>query len=383
MNLTWKLALLTLLAPVVCHASGFALYDISAAGQAMAHAYICGVDDPSAVWYNPAALAGLEGTQLSINSTWMHTETTFTPSGSDSTIDAVPQNLFPTNVFLSHQFDDGLSLGFGAYSPFAFKTEWPAGSLAAAINRKSELRTLFLTSSVGLKLSPNVSVGGGLDFVYADTTLEREYLPGLSTRIDADTTNLGFNLGVLIDTNSNFKLAATYKSKVDLDLDGNDAQVSIPLPAQLMIGASTSYDRFVFEGDFVWTGWSRFSALIVDYDSRFDPDVVLLREWEDHWSFRFGTEYRYNDELVFRGGYSYDRTPVPLRALDPFLPDARRTGLSAGFGWSDPKWGFDFGYTHLFFKDEIAPSDSFAGPYAAGDYTQNHDLLSGGFTFRW
>lgn len=399
MNLTWKLVLLLLLAPVISHAAGFALYDISAAGQAMAHAIICRVDDPSAVWYNPAALAGLEGTQLAINSTWMHTEAGFTPAGSDFTIQAVHQNLFPSNFFLSHQFSDGLTLGFGAYTPFAFRTEWPAGSLAASISRKAELRTLYLTPSVGFQLSPNVSVGGGFDLVYGSTTLEREALPfsqPISLHINADTTNVGFNLGALIDTNSNFKLAATYKSKVDLDMDGDgqvaifryaslsrSAHVTIPLPAQFMMGASTSYDRMVFEGDFVWTGWSRFSALGIDFNSHFAPDITLLREWESRWSFRFGTEYRWTDELALRGGYSYDRSPVPLLSLDPFLPDAQRQGLSAGFGWDDPKWGFDFGYTHLFFKDQPAPVDSFSGPEAAGVYDNSHDLLSAGFTYRW
>jgi long-chain fatty acid transport protein len=399
MKLTWKLALVLLLAPMICHAAGFALYDISAAGQAMAHAYICRVDDPSAVWYNPAALAGLEGTQLAVNSTWMHTDARFTPTGSDFTIQAVPQNLFPSNFFLSHQFNDGLTLGFGVYTPFAFRTEWPSGSAAASISRKAELRTLYLTPSVGFQLSPNVSVGGGFDFVYADTTLENEsYLFGqlVSSRINADTTNVGFNLGVLIDTNSNLKLAATYKSKVDLDMDGDgriaafpslslsrSAQVSLPLPAQFMVGASTSYDRFVFEGDFVWTGWSRFQALGIDYHSHLVPDSTLLREWESRWSFRLGTEYRWSDELALRGGYSYDRSPEPLRSLDPILPDGQRQGLSAGFGWGDPKWGFDFGYTHLFFKNESSPVDSFAGPDAAGDYSNSHDLLSAGFTYRW
>lgn len=386
MKLTSKFALLLLLAPLVCHAAGYALYDISAAGQAMAQAIICRVDDPSAVWYNPAALSGLEGTQLAVNSTWMHTDAHFTPAGLDFTIHAVPQNLFPSNFFLSHQFSDGLTMGFGVYSPFAFRTEWPSGSVAASINRKAELRTLFVSPSIGMRLSPNVSVGGGFDLVYGDSSFEREsYRFGqpVTSTINTNATNVGFNLGALIDTNSDFKLAATYKSKVDLDMDGDHAHVSIPLPAQFMMGASTSYDRMVFEGDFVWTGWSRFNAFGIDYNSHLTPDFVVLREWESRWSFRFGAEYRWSDELAFRGGYSYDRSPEPLRSLDPILPDAQRQGLSAGFGWRDPKWGFDFGYTHLFFKEESSPIDNFYGPDAAGVYSNSHDLLSAGFTYRW
>ena len=51
------LSLLTLmLIPVICSASGYALYEMNARAHGMAHAYIARVDDASAVWYIPGQL---------------------------------------------------------------------------------------------------------------------------------------------------------------------------------------------------------------------------------------------------------------------------------------------------------------------------------------
>lgn len=217
-----KLSLVLLLLPILGHAAGFAFYDIGAAASGQANAYICRVDDPTAIWYNPAALANLEASQFSVNSTWLHTETDFTSDLTTLTYHSQPQNLAPTSAFYTHQFADGLVFGFGVYAPYTYKLEWPDNSSVSYLSETSKLRTLYFTPSVGYRISPNVSVGGGFDVVYADTAFTQN-LSGsnYASRIDADTVAYGFNAGILIDTNSNLRLAMTYKSKIDLDMDGD------------------------------------------------------------------------------------------------------------------------------------------------------------------
>lgn len=402
-----KLALIFLLLPGLCRAGGYAFYEMSAAAGGQANAYICRVDDPSAVWYNPAALVNLEGNQFSVGSTWLHTEADFTSNLNHVTFKAEPQNLLPIHAFYSHQFSDGLVLGFGAYTPYVFKFQWPEQSTVSYLSATSELRTLYFTPSVGYRISPNLSVGGGFDLVYADTTSavnipETNY----GSEINADTIDFGFNLGALIDTNSNVKFAITYKSKVDLNMDGDvsfsgalpgtlptpafvlpigEAHIDLPVPEQVMLGASTTYENWDFEVNLIWVNWDRFDNLRIAFDRNniIVRDLSIPREWHDTWSARLGAEYHWSDELSLKGGYIHDATPQPLRALDPIFADADRTGFALGIGWNDPKWGFDVGYTHLFFEDRTSPPDNFLTAYAAGKYTQSHDVLTVGFEYRW
>ena len=61
------LTLLAMLAlPVCIFANGFDIYEQSAEAVGLGGAFIAQADDPSAVFFNPAGIVQLEGTQLSV-----------------------------------------------------------------------------------------------------------------------------------------------------------------------------------------------------------------------------------------------------------------------------------------------------------------------------
>ena len=61
------LALLTVLAlPAFLFANGFDIYEQSAKAVGLGGAFIAQADDPSAIFFNPAGIVQLEGTQLSL-----------------------------------------------------------------------------------------------------------------------------------------------------------------------------------------------------------------------------------------------------------------------------------------------------------------------------
>src|SRR5262249_61495705 len=66
LRMTRACAWAVLLAPLVAHASGYAIYEQGAAALGMAGAYVASAHDATAEFYNPAALPRLEGSQLSI-----------------------------------------------------------------------------------------------------------------------------------------------------------------------------------------------------------------------------------------------------------------------------------------------------------------------------
>src|SRR5262249_52131609 len=77
LRMTRACAWAVLLAPLVAHASGYAIYEQGAAALGMAGAYVASAHDATAEFYNPAALTRLEGKQLSVGASWLNTHTSF------------------------------------------------------------------------------------------------------------------------------------------------------------------------------------------------------------------------------------------------------------------------------------------------------------------
>jgi long-chain fatty acid transport protein len=406
------LPLILVFIPVICSGSGYALYEMSARAHGMAHAYIVRVDDASAVWYNPAALTRIEGTEIYGSASWIHTSGDFTSLATGTTFDMVEGDFFPPNFYVAHQLSDNWSFGFGIYTPFGLRTEWPVGSLPSFVSQKADLKVLYATPSIAYRVTPYLSVGGGFDFTFTDLSLERNVNLAplapvvISNEVDSDGTAFGFNLGALVETNSNFDLAFTYKHKMEVDYEGStsftgippaltsffpegDIQLELPLPSQFMIGAATTYEKFSIEGDLIWTFWDDLDQITLDFllNTPALRDVIITRNFDNTWSFRIGVEYSLSDHWALRGGYFYDETPVPDQAVDPILPDGSRNSLTFGVGYIGEGWTFDVAYMALFIDGRTSPLNNFVTPpgnvAAAGDYSQNANLLAFGFGYKF
>ena len=397
--------LILMFVPVICSASGYALYEMNARAHGMAHAYIVRVDDASAVWYNPAALSRVEGSEIYASATWINTSGDFTPLATGFTIDAVEGNFFPPNFYYANQLSDNWVFGLGVYTPFGLRTEWPEGSLASFVSQKADLKVFYITPSIAYRITPNFSVGGGFDFAWSEVKLERQVnltpLAPLiiSNEVDSDGTEFGFNFGVLVETNSNIDFAFTYKHSMDVDYEGDtsftgvppaltsflpegEINLELPLPSQFMVGAATTYERFSIEGDLIFTFWDEFDSTILDFEQNTPAlrDVVITRNFENSWSLRLGVEYGLTDQWAIRGGYFYDETPVPDQAVDPILPDGSRNSISFGAGYTGEGWSFDVAYMALFIDDRTSPLNNFVTPpgniAAAGEYSTGANLLA-------
>ena len=94
--------------------------------------------------------------------------------------------------------------------------------------------------------------------------IDREHQVVASRNMDGDTTAFGYNLAVTARPVKNMNIALTYRSNMNLDLEGDanlltsasfvgsptysgGAEVSVPLPAVLAIAVSYSFDRLTVE----------------------------------------------------------------------------------------------------------------------------------------
>ena len=106
------------------YAGGFMLTEQSVAGLGRAYAGsgIVG-DDLSAVWYNPAGMVLLPGTQFQMGSVMAYLDLDVETNKGDTDNGAKHGVPIP-NMFFTHQMNEDMWFGFGITVPFGMATEY-------------------------------------------------------------------------------------------------------------------------------------------------------------------------------------------------------------------------------------------------------------------
>ncbi len=127
------LALLTVLAlPAFLFANGFDIYEQSAKAVGLGGAFIAQADDPSAIFFNPAGIVQLEGTQLSVGVCAIRPTMQFKTDGNPAMGTApgqtwtIKDHVWPIpNAYLTHRINNNISAGIGMFSHFGLGVNWP------------------------------------------------------------------------------------------------------------------------------------------------------------------------------------------------------------------------------------------------------------------
>ncbi|MEO1366394.1 MAG: outer membrane protein transport protein [Acidobacteriota bacterium] len=80
----------------------------------------------------------------------------------------------------------------------------------------------------------------------------------------------------------------------------------------------------------------------------------MIEDWDDTFSYRVGLQWRTSPTNEWRLGAVLDESPVPEETLRPSIPDAERTGVTVGYGYTGNRSTVDFYYMALFFDDITA-----------------------------
>ena len=257
--------------------SGFQLIEQNGSGLGNAYSgQAASVKDASAVFFNPANMTRVEGTQVAVSLEYIGVGTKFTDSG--STRPFLPTNP-PTpisaqlggtggdaggwtpvpNAYFTWQAGKSLWLGLGLNAPFGLKTEWDPTWMGRFHATKSEVKTYNINPSVAFKVNENYSLGAGVSYQKLDATLASAVpygglavgaaapygaaaqagilaqLGGLSglaregeATIEGDTWTWGYNFGLHAKLGQYGHLGATYRSKIKHELDGTVTFANAP-----------------------------------------------------------------------------------------------------------------------------------------------------------
>jgi len=376
----------------------------------MGGALVAQADDPSAIFFNPAGITQLDRTNVYLGVSLIFAGTKFAgvdPSPGFGVEDETKTMLFtPINAYITHTIRPGLAVGIGVFNPYGLGQDWENASTFSGrhIANEVDLKTFNINPTVAWSPSRYFSVGAGLQLLYAQVKLHQfiqRWDPNGSGLLDVGTLELtgdngldfGFNIGVRVVPDERFVIGATFRNQVTAEVDdgeadftqvssGNaalDAAVAAQFPADQqartkvklpwlasIAGAYTGLERWVFEVDFNITGWEEFEQLAFSFE---DPtlDTVRPQDYETKLSIRSGAGYDLTEDIQVRGGYYYDPTPQPEKAMSPLLADQDRHGITAGLGYARSSWTVDVFGLYIFTDErdnEGTSLDNFDGTYA-------------------
>ena len=393
--------------PLAAQAAGFALIEQS--GSGMGNAFAGGsaiAEDASTIYFNPAGMTYIEGTQLVGALHLIKPSAEFNNNGSlpgggrplgGSGGDAGDLAFVP-NIYFKTDLNDSIKLGIGINAPFGLKTEYDNGWIGRFQALKSEVKTVNINPAIAFKLNDQLSLGFGVSAMWAQATLTRavNFGPGGegSVKIKADDWGFGYNLGAIYQVTPDTRIGMAYRSKVDQHLEGDATftrpalvppaaapdgaiNANVSLPENFSVSAFSKLDdTWDLMGDITWTHWNRFKQLTI-----FRSSGALLSNTNENWDnsmrYSIGVNYHYSDSIKLRGGLAYDEEAVNDDFRTARIPGNDRKWLSLGAGWKvTPSSNIDVGYSHLFIssaKIDDNQTAAIVGPPGNGRLTGSYD----------
>ena len=405
--------------PLATYAAGFALIEQSASG--MGNAFAGGgsvAEDASTIYFNPAGMTYIEGTQLVGALHLIKPSSEFNNNGSVAGDFPGPSparalgNLggdagdlaFVPNAYFKMDYSDAIKLGIGVNAPFGLKTEYENGWIGRFQALKSEVKTININPALAFKVNDQLSLGFGVSAMWAQATLTRavNFPTGEgSVKIKGDDWGFGYNLGAIYQVTPDTRVSAAYRSKVNQRLEGDATFVrtagipnagaaadgainaSVSLPENLSLSVfSKLNDTWDVMGDVTWTHWSRFKQLAIVRSSG-----ALLSNTDENWDntmrYSIGANYHYSDAIKLRAGLAYDEEAVNDEFRTARIPGNDRKWLALGANWkASPSSSVDVGYAHLFISDANINDgrSGAANGTLKGTYDGSVDILSFQYT---
>ena len=391
-------------------ASGFAIIENSASGMGQAFAGAAAVaEDPSTIFFNPAGMMYLEGTQMTAGLHIVDTSTEFsnkgtTPIALTGTNEGgnAGDTFYIPNFYYVQDFAEKYKIGIGVNAPIGLATDYDNGWMGRYAATKSDVKTVNINPSIAFRANEKLSIGLGMDIQYMEATLKKDinqtYLgqSDAKVKVDGDSWALGFNGGFIYQYTPETRIGMHYRSKISHTLDGHvkyknlspyipltnqGAEADMDTPSSFSVSMTHDLNsRLTLLGDVTFTEWSNFNELKVEGD---DGSTVSLVEqnWDDTYRYSLGLKYQYNEQWIFRTGIARDETPTSNQYRTARIPGEDRDWLSLGASYSANKnLTIDVGYSHLWIDDSKL-KEEFTIPGSApgvleGEYDADVDILS-------
>lgn len=402
------LATAMLLAAGGANAAAFQLAEVSTSGLGRAYAGEAAIaDNASVVATNPALMSLFKTNQFSVGGVYVDSRinmngdveafvTTLkmrtTRYGSASERNVIPGAFVP-NLYFVAPVNDKFALGAGMNVNFGLKSEYGDSYDAGVFGGKTDLSAINLNLSGAYRVTEGLSLGLGVNAVYAKAQVERNagiiadtlnddqvktalktvdrqtVIPDYLTSKDKSVVSLqdraawgfGWNAGVMYQFNEANRIGLAYHSKVDIDFTdrtatsleakvikaGKKGDLTLKLPDYLELsGFHQLTDKFAVHYSYKYTHWSRLTKLHASFEDgkkAFDKEL----QYSNNSRVALGASYNLDEKLTLRAGIAYDQA-ASRHHRSAAIPDTDRTWYSLGATYKfTPNLSVDLGYAYL------------------------------------
>nr|AAF97575.1 outer membrane protein P1 [Haemophilus influenzae] len=405
------LATAMLLAAGGANAAAFQLAEVSTSGLGRAYAGEAAIaDNASVVATNPALMSLSKTAQFSTGGVYIDSRinmngdvtSSATPAnsvmtairyGSASARNVVPGAFVP-NLYFVAPVNDKFALGAGMNVNFGLKSEYDDSYNAGIFGGKTDLSAINLNLSGAYRVTEGLSLGLGVNAVYAKAQVERnagiiegtvnddqikralttqpkpykDFPQHLSSK-DKSVVSLqdsaawghGWNAGVMYQFNEANRIGLAYHSKVDIDFTdrtatsleagvigaGKKGDLTLTLPDYLELsGFHQLTDKLAVHYSYKYTHWSRLTKLNANFEDgkkAFDKEL----QYSNNSRVALGASYNLYEKLTLRAGIAYDQA-ASRHQRSAAIPDTDRTWYSLGATYKfTPNLSVDLGYAYL------------------------------------
>lgn len=400
------LATAMLLAAGGANAAAFQLAEVSTSGLGRAYAGEAAIaDNASVVATNPALMSLFKTAQFSTGGVYVDSRINMNgdvassikstmniaKNGSASERNVVPGTFVP-NLYFVAPVNDKFALGAGMNVNFGLKSEYDDSYDAGIFGGKTDLSAINLNLSGAYRVTQGLSLGLGVNAVYAKAQVERnagiiadtakmsqnaftvgseaeklipKYLTSQDTSVvslqDRAAWGFGWNAGVMYQFNEANRIGLAYHSKVDIDFTdrtatsleagvigaGKKGDLTLTLPDYLELsGFHQLTDKFAVHYSYKYTHWSRLTKLHASFEDgkkAFDKEL----QYSNNSRVALGASYNLDEKLTLRAGIAYDQA-ASRHQRSAAIPDTDRTWYSLGATYKfTPNLSVDLGYAYL------------------------------------
>jgi long-chain fatty acid transport protein len=399
--------------PALLGAQGFGLYEQGTCAMGRAGTGVAApCADGSAIFFNPAGLAGLKGGRATIGVTLLDVQGGFTDDFQQKTklddpLLAIPQ------IYVAYGVTPKLGVGIGLFAPYGLETRWPFSFDGRFAGYKNVLRSVYVQPTVAYQVTPWLSLGAGFDIVAGSVELNQRLdlaeapvdpalgvppgtvfgqfgiAPGTDfadAHLEATKTTVTAHWGGIIKVNDKLSIGGRYLMHAKFDYSGTarftQVNTNLVLPATITVGAltlpaGTPIDLLLSAPP--PNGLYLFNTLLTTQavsTTITNPEQVI-----------FGLAYKPRTDWTLFGDYQFTRWGKRFYTLEIDFANAQlnrvlheayqnTNGFRVAAEWAkDAKWTFRGGYLY---HDGAAPAETVTPLLPEGDRNE----FTGGFTVK-
>ncbi len=406
--------------PALLGAQGFGIYEQGTCAMGRAGTGVaapCG--DGSAIFFNPAGLAGLKGGHATIGVTLLDVQGGFTDDIFQQTTKLDDPLLAIPQVYVAYGLTPKLAVGIGLFAPYGLETRWPLSFDGRFAGYKNMLRSVYVQPTLSYQVTPWLSLGGGFDIVRGEVELNQRLdladapvpiagvppgtifgqfgiAPGTdfaNTHLEASKTTVAAHFGAILKANDQLSFGARFLTQAKFDYSGTASFT------QVMTGLSVPADIVATPTDTIHAGTPIDGLLgapaALGGLDLFNPSTGVFRSQPVTTTIRnpamltLGVAYKVANGWTVLGDYqltwwnSFDELDITfpqdasgLLSRKLFERYDNTSGFRLGAEWEkDAKWTFRGGYLY---HEGAAPAETVTPLLPEGSRNE----FTGGFTVK-